>query len=175
FEGLDVLPSLGRERFASELHESPGGAAITAVGLARLGLSVAVTAPIGRDLAGTTVSRRLEDEGVSCVGPKSRRTPVTAVLPLNGERAFVTSEPAALLDGALVADLRPRAMVVTLDQLDLIPDDVLAYVVLGDREAEHYSKALPAELRRAQALLANRFEAKLLTGEEDAQAAALAL
>jgi len=175
FEGLDVLPTPGRERFASELHETPGGAAITAIGLARLGLRVAVAAPIGRDVAGTTVSRLLEAEGVSCVGSTSGRTPVTAVLPLDGERAFVTYEPPALLDAALVADLRPRAMVVGLDQLALVPDDVLAYVVVGDREAERYGNALPAEVRRAAALLANRFEAERLTGEPDAEAAALSL
>ena len=46
FEGLDALPAPGRERFAVELHETPGGAAITAIGLARLGLRVAVAAPL---------------------------------------------------------------------------------------------------------------------------------
>ena len=55
FEGLDALPEPGRERFARELHETPGGAAITAVGLARLGLRAAVAAPLGDDVAGRTV------------------------------------------------------------------------------------------------------------------------
>src|SRR6187401_1478656 len=85
FEGLDELPAPGCERFAVELHETPGGAGITAVGLARLGLGVAVAAPIGGDVAGRTVSRLLEAEGVSCVGTSGGRTPVTAVLPLGDE------------------------------------------------------------------------------------------
>src|SRR5262249_39127358 len=68
FEGLDVLPSPGRERYASEPHGRPGGAAIPATGPARLGPGVAVAATMGRDVAGTPVSRLLEAEGVSCVG-----------------------------------------------------------------------------------------------------------
>ena len=50
FEGLDALPAPGEERFARDLHATPGGAAITAIGLARLGLRTAVAAPLGDDL-----------------------------------------------------------------------------------------------------------------------------
>jgi ribokinase len=175
FEGLDELPAPGRERFALELHETPGGAAITAIGLARLGLRVAVAAPLGSDVAGTTVSRLLEAENVTCVGATSSRTPVTAVLPLDGDRAFVTYDPSVRVEPALVERLRPRAVVVGLDQLQLIPDDALAYVVVGDREAELYAGALPPSARRARALIANRSEAERLTGEGDAEAAALLL
>jgi sugar/nucleoside kinase (ribokinase family) len=175
FEGLDELPAPGRERFALELHETPGGSAITAVGLARLGLRVAVAAPLGSDVAGTTVSRLLEAEGVSSANTTGGRTAVTAVLPLDGERAFVTYEPSARVDPALVERLQPRAVIVGLDQLHLIPDDTFAYVVVGDREAERYAGALPREVRRVRALLANRSEAERLTGEGDAEAAALAL
>ena len=55
FEGLDELPGPGQERHALELHATPGGAAITALGLARLGLRTALLAPLGRDVAGRTV------------------------------------------------------------------------------------------------------------------------
>jgi sugar/nucleoside kinase (ribokinase family) len=175
FEGLDELPEPGRERFARELHETPGGAAITAIGLARLGLRVAVAAPLGSDVAGTTVSRLLESEGVACAGITSARTPVTAVLPLDGERAFVTYEPAGQVEAAIVEGLRPRAVVVGLEQLHLVPDGALAFVVVGDREAERYAGALPPEVGRAQALFANRLEAGRLTGETEAEDAALAL
>jgi sugar/nucleoside kinase (ribokinase family) len=175
FEGLDELPEPGRERFALELHETPGGAAITAIGLARLGLRVAVAAPLGSDVAGTTVSRLLETEGVACAGITSARTPVTAVLPLDGDRAFVTYEPAGQVEAALVEGLRPRAVVVGLEQLHLVPDGALAYVVVGDREAERYAGALPPEAGRAQALFANRLEGERLTGETEAEDAALAL
>jgi sugar/nucleoside kinase (ribokinase family) len=175
FEGLDELPAPGRERFALELHETPGGAAITAIGLARLGLRVAVAATLGSDVAGMTILRLLESEGVGCAGETGGRTPVTAVLPLDGERAFVTYDPSAHVEPALVERLRPRAVIVGFDQLQLIPDGALAYVVVGDRDAELFAGSLPPEAGRVRALLANRSEAQRLTGERDPEAAALVL
>ena len=47
----------------------------------------------------------------------------------------------------------PRAVVVGLEQLHLVPDGALAYVVVGDREADRYAGALPPEVGRARALL----------------------
>ena len=49
FAGLESLPGPGEERRSRDLLRSPGGGAITAVGLARLGLSVALVSPIGGD------------------------------------------------------------------------------------------------------------------------------
>jgi ribokinase len=162
FEGLDALPEAGRERFARELHETPGGAAITAIGLARLGLRVAVAAPLGRDVAGRTLRRLLEAEGVSCAGPVIERTPVTVVLPVDGERAMVTYEPDVELDAAAIARLRPRAVVVGADRLAAVPGGALAYATVGDAEADRHRLALPADVGRARALLANRLEAAAL-------------
>ena len=59
FVGLEALPALGEERFAAELLRSPGGGAITAVAAARLGLSTAVAAPLGDDVAGDVVRAAL--------------------------------------------------------------------------------------------------------------------
>ena len=56
--GLDVPPELGEERFASDLRRSPGGGAITAVGGARLGLSTALVAALGDDLAAELIRQR---------------------------------------------------------------------------------------------------------------------
>src|SRR5262245_46385547 len=92
FEGLETLPESGREHYARELHESPGGSAITAVGLSRLGVRAAVAAPLGMDVAGRTLRELLEAEGVTCAGGVAHRTPVTVVLPVEEERAFVTYE-----------------------------------------------------------------------------------
>jgi sugar/nucleoside kinase (ribokinase family) len=122
-----------------------------------------------------TLLRLLEAEGVGCAGETGGRTPVTAVLPLDGERAFVTYDPSAYVEPGLVERLRPRAVIVGLDQLHLIPGDTLAYVVVGDRQAERYAGALPPDARRARALLANRSEAERLTGERDPEAAAVVL
>ena len=52
FEGLAELPQPGTEHFARELHESPGGAAITAIGLTRLGLRAAIGARPRRGWSG---------------------------------------------------------------------------------------------------------------------------
>src|SRR5438128_12349750 len=78
FVGLESMPTLGEERFAGELLRSPGGGAITAVGATRLGLSAAVAAPLGDDVAGDLVRGLLRDEGVEMVATRSApRTPTT--------------------------------------------------------------------------------------------------
>jgi sugar/nucleoside kinase (ribokinase family) len=172
FEGLEELPDLGRERYSRELHQTPGGAGITAVGLARLGLQAAVVAPLGRDVAGETLRRLLEAEGVIFGGATTDRTPVTVVLPVAQERAFVTHEPLMSLEPSVLERQRPRAAIVGLDQLDLVPDEVTAYVVVGDRDAERYARLLPPDVGRASAVLANRSEAERLTGKGDPEVAA---
>jgi sugar/nucleoside kinase (ribokinase family) len=175
FEGLESLPRPGEERFARDLHTSPGGAAITAIGLVRLGLSAAVVAPLGSDLAGALLRRQLEDAGVVCAGRSAGRTPVSAVLPVGRERAFATFAPPAQTDAAAVERLRPRAVVAGLEALDASPAEAAVYVTVGDREADRFARRLPESLAGARALLANRSEARRLTGEEDAEAAAVAL
>src|SRR5436190_14457737 len=67
FVGLESLPELGEERFAAELVRSPGGGAITAVGAARLGLSTAVAAPLGDDVAGDLVRAAFAEERIELI------------------------------------------------------------------------------------------------------------
>lgn len=64
--GFHALPKLGEESFARKLHrEVGGGAAITACGLARLGVRVAVLGALGkRD--GDWIVNRLTAAGVDC-------------------------------------------------------------------------------------------------------------
>ena len=45
FEGLPRLPGAGEEVVGRALHVVPGGTAVQAIGLARLGLSVALVSP----------------------------------------------------------------------------------------------------------------------------------
>jgi ribokinase len=175
FEGLEQLPEPGRERWARELHESPGGAGTTAVGLARLGLGVAVAAPLGRDVAGLALRRVLEAEGVVCAGPEAARTAVTVVLPVEGERAMITCEPPVAVERELVERLEPRAVVANADQLELVPAAAAGYVVVGDAEAELLARRLPRQLGRARAVLLNRAEALRVTGAATAEEAALSL
>jgi sugar/nucleoside kinase (ribokinase family) len=175
FEGLEALPGPGEERFARDLHTTPGGAAITAVGLVRLGLAAAIVAPLGRDFAGTILHDQLEAEGVVCAGGRSGRTPVAAVLPVGGERAFATFEPPGRVDADTIERLQPRAVVVPLDELELAPKEAVVYATAGQRTVDRLGRRLRSGGTRVRAVLANLDEALRLTGERDADAAALAL
>jgi sugar/nucleoside kinase (ribokinase family) len=173
FDGLEALPGPGEERYARDLHATPGGVAITAIGLVRLGLRAAVVWPVGGDLAGRMVRERLEAEGVVCAGPSEGRTAVTAVLPVDGERSFATFDPGATVDPDVIAGLRPRAVVAGLDDGGLAPPGALLYAVVGDRDADRFAGSVPPT--GARALIANRSEAARLTGQDDPEGAALAL
>src|SRR5262245_56644729 len=175
FEGLNALPENGRERWATELHETPGGAATTAIGIRRLGHSAAVVAPLGSDVPGRTLRRVLEAEGVVCAGPESDRTPVTVVLPFAGDRAMVTYEPEADFEFATIERLAPRAVVTNAVRLDLVPDGVAGYATVGDSEAGALAQRLPPELGRLKAVLMNDLEAARITGLEAPAEAARAL
>lgn len=64
--GFQVLPKLGEESFARQLRrEAGGGAAITACGLAKLGVQVAVAGAIGKE-DGAWLIKRLTSCGVDC-------------------------------------------------------------------------------------------------------------
>ena len=109
FVGLESLPALGEERFAGELLRSPGGGAITAISAARLGVSTAVAAPLGDDLAGDLVRTTLAEEGVEWIATRSApRTPTTVVMPFGGDRAMVTVDPGARSSAADVASRLPE-------------------------------------------------------------------
>jgi ribokinase len=165
YVGLEVLPRPGEERFARDLVVSPGGGAFTAIGAAQLGLATALVAPLGDDGPGALVARELERMGVTVAVPRSGRTPVTTIMPVEGERAMVTFDPGARVTAAELAATAPHAVVAGLDQLDLIPDGVPAYVSCGDDDARRHAGNPPASLARARTLLVNRSEAEQLTGE----------
>ena len=173
FERLEALPGPGEERFARDLHTTPGGAATTAVGLVRLGLGAAIAAPLGDDFAGELLRDRLEAAGVVCAGGRSGRTPVSAVLPVGDERSFATFEPARGVDVRTIERLRPRAVVASLDEPELAPADARVYASVGQRTLPRAPS--PSAVARVDAVVANRDEATRLTGEADADSAALAL
>jgi len=173
FVGLESLPALGEERFAAELLRSPGGGAITAVAAARLGLSAAVAAPLGDDVAGDLVRTMLAEEGVQCVATRpAPRTPTTMVMPFGGDRAMVTIDPGARAAAADVAALGPRAVAASLDQLYVVPDISTAYVTCGDDDLRAYEGRPPGALAGARALFVNQREALGLSGRDDVAGAA---
>jgi ribokinase len=174
FTGLPNLPPAGGELFAHDLHVSPGGAAITAIGLARLGLRVAVACPLGTDLAGRTLRELLDAEGVACTDGEAR-TPVTVVVPFAGDRAMLSYAPPLEVDRASLESFDARAVIIALERLEVVPDEPFVYAVVADPQADRLAGAVPRNLARARAVLANRSEAERLTGKPNAEAAALAL
>jgi sugar/nucleoside kinase (ribokinase family) len=175
FIGLEALPATGEERFAGDLLRSPGGGAINAIGASRLGLRSALASPLGQDLEGDFIRAELEREGIQLRTAGGGRTPTTVVMPFEGERAMVTYEPGTTTRTADVAAFSPRAVVVSINQLDVVPDGVRAYATCGDDDARAFALRPPGDLRRARALFVNRREAAALTGEDAPETAARTL
>jgi ribokinase len=165
--GLEALPGPGEETFAGDMLRSPGGGGISAVGARRLGLNVALASPLGDDLAGNYVRRVLREEGVEVGEPRGSRTPITVVLPVEGERAMVTVDPGLRARPADVVAYAPRAVTATLEQIDLIPPGPRAYVTCGDDDARAFAGRIPRADFRTCALMANRRDAGILTGASD--------
>jgi sugar/nucleoside kinase (ribokinase family) len=172
FVGLEALPGPGEERFAGDMLRSPGGGAITAVGASRLGLKTALVAPLGDDLAGRFVRLALKEEGIAVGEPRGSRTPTTVVMPVAGERSMVTVDPGVRARASDLEPLSPRAVAATLEQIDLLPDGICAFVTCGDDDARAFAGRLPRVSRKMRALFVNRREAAVLTGAETPEAAA---
>src|SRR3954447_11985652 len=172
FVGLEGLPGLGEERFAGDLVRSPGGGAISAIGTARLGLSTALASPLRQDPAGNMVEEMLSEEGVLIVGPRCPRTPVTMVMPIEGDRAMVTYDPGVRARAADVAALAPHAVITGLSQLDVVPGGARAYVTVGDDDARAVAGRLPGAASRARGLFIEQREALVLTGASSPEEAA---
>ena len=171
FTGVHELPGPGQERFAEALHRSPGGGAITAIGAARLGLSTALASPLGADGDGDFLRVQLRAEGIEVSERRAERTPVTVVIPLDGDRAMLTYDPKAPVDTEEIAGLRPRAVACGLDQLGIVPDGALTYATVGDADATTFALRLPDAVAGVRALLLNRDEASKLSGEYEPEAA----
>jgi len=175
FEGLDGLPAPGEEMLSRELHLSPGGSAMTAIGAARLGLAVALVSPIGGDLAGSYIGSVLRTEGVTWEGPSAPRTAVTVVMPWAEDRAMATFNPMVEPAAADVARVVARAYVVSLRRLQVVPPGAAVYAVTGYPEVVGPGNGPAEGLDGVRAIIANEFEAGQLTGAASAEDAALAL
>ena len=171
FVGLDGHPGPGEERRSHDLLRSAGGSAIVAVGARRLGLSAAVGSPIGDDADGDFLRGQLAAEDVIWVGRRVARTAVTAVLPSDGERAMATFDPGEQVTAADLAAVEPRAVIVSLPRLSLVPPGARVYATAGDAEARADVET-PFDLGGVRALIVNEREARLMTGEADAESAA---
>jgi len=172
FAGLDALPGAGEERFARDLLRSPGGGATIAVGAARLGLSVALASPLGRDADGAALRAALEAEGIRLNSRTVARTAVTAVMPVAGERAMASFQPDLALRAADLEEHHPRAAILSLTRIGCAPAGADLYAIAGDEDARLYGDGLPLGVSAARALVLNAREALALTGASDVAAAA---
>jgi sugar/nucleoside kinase (ribokinase family) len=174
--GLDAIPGPGEERLATDFLRSPGGGAITAVGAARLGLSSALVSPLGDDPVGILLRSMLADDGVHWAGRLVDRSPVTVIMPSDGDRAMATFDPGEGVTAEELAAVEPRAVVLSIPRAHLAPAGARAYVSIGDVDARALAGGdLPKQLASARALLVNEREAALLTGLRDPEAAAAML
>jgi sugar/nucleoside kinase (ribokinase family) len=175
FTGLEALPQPGQERFAAQLLRSPGGAAITAIGAARLGLACALVSPLGADPEGDLVRAALAAEGIAWTGRTVERTAVTVVLPWDGDRAMATVQAGEFVTAEELEAVAPRAVVLSLPRLGLAPRGAWVYATTCDDGARAYAGHPPEALGEARALIVNAGEATRLAGAREPEAAARAL
>ena len=175
FEGLEAIPLPGEERLARDFLRSPGGGAITAVGAARLGLTSAVVSPLGDDPPGILIREMLAEDGVLWAGRRVARSPVTVIMPSDGDRAMATFDPGEGVTAAEIAAVEPRAVVLSLTRLPLAPASARAYATVGDVDARALAGGELPDLSGVRAVLVNEKEAQLLTGSPDPETAAALL
>ena len=173
--GLDRIPAPGEERLAEDFLRSPGGGAITAIGAARLGLSSSLVSPLGDDGVGMMLRSMLADEGVRWDGRLVERTPVTVIMPTDGDRAMATFDPGESVTASELAAAEPGSVVLSIPRLPLAPAGARVYVSVGDIDARALAGDELPDLSGARALLVNEREAHLLTGASDPQTAAAQL
>jgi sugar/nucleoside kinase (ribokinase family) len=176
FRGLSALPAPGEERLAHDLVIVPGAMANVAYALNRLGLDAVVCAPVGRDPAGRLLGELMADAGVRWVGRAADATPVSVALPAHGDRAFVTVSPPSTVDVEALIELHPRAVIVDLPSVSLLPPLPMVYAVVGDPEVQRLIGNLPPSLSGLRAFVLNDREARGLarTGDLDESARSLA-
>ena len=176
FAGLDGLPRAGEERWARELLLSPGGMANTAVGLSRLGLKTAILSPLGRDMAGQYLRVLLENEGIACEGESVARSAMTAVMPVDGDRAMVSFEPHDARVSRSLADVQARAIVRLLDESGVRSTSTPVYAVTSHAQVHAAAAGRPpAACPRLHALISNEQEALALSRARTAEDAARSL
>lgn len=104
--GFEELPQSGQESFARNFHREPGGAAITAMGLAKLGTRTGVLGAVGAEDGGWLVER-MRQAGVDTCGVRfidGEFTGTTVVVSDPSDRMFLTYAGANRLVGSVAAE-----------------------------------------------------------------------
>lgn len=182
FGDLARLPDWGEEVFAERFAVAPGGSAITAIALARLGHRVSLAATVGHDALGDVVRHGLAAEGVDLSWVALRApgtTPVTAALTAAHDRAFATYlgagadaiDVAAVLAGSDAEHVHVAGFPTALAQPTLAASaHAHGATVSFDPGWDERALTLPAVralVREADVVLPNRLEAARLLGAPD--------
>jgi sugar/nucleoside kinase (ribokinase family) len=173
FVGLPRLPGRDEEVVGRGLRVVPGGTAIQAIGLARLGVGAGLVAPRAGDLAGRLLAEVLDREGVAWTGPTASRTAATAVLSSRDGVAMATSPGDGEPGREDVTAAGAPTVVLSLGRAALRPPGTRACFVTGSVEVER-GVGLPS-CEPGDLLVANEREATALTGEATGEDAAAAL
>jgi sugar/nucleoside kinase (ribokinase family) len=175
FEGLPRLPGLGEEVVGTAFHAVPGGSAIQAIGLARLGLSVALVSSRGADPGGRLIGDALERENITWIGPETADTPTTAILSTSQGSAMATAAGGGEPSAGEVAATTPSRVVLSLGRAGLRPHGVPACFVTGSIEIEAGASLPDLGIVPGDVLVVNAGEARALTGENDVETSARTL
>ncbi|WP_085522764.1 carbohydrate kinase family protein [Tuberibacillus sp. Marseille-P3662] len=95
FSSIPKMPSSGEEVYCGRFEFTCGAAFNTAVALARLGLNVAMAAPIGNDFLSEFIMNHLKAEGISTEHMKHFDQPLqtlSVALNYEGDRSFISYE-----------------------------------------------------------------------------------
>lgn len=186
FGGLDRLPAPGEEVYGTHFSVQAGGGANTAVLLARCGVPTSFWTALGDDFAGNLIRETLSRSGVRLISHRqaARRTPVSAVLSTDADRAFASfAEPGRLIEDedALEAAIRDADIVHTyLGYCAAFPIPRLCEkhgrllsvdTSFCDADPERLESVLP----HCDYWKGNEGEARLLTGKSDTEEALLLL
>jgi sugar/nucleoside kinase (ribokinase family) len=172
FEGLPRLPGLGEEVAGTAFHVVPGGSAIQAIGLARLGMSVALVSARGTDTLGRLLGDVFAREKVRWIGPETADTPTTAIMSTPRGTAMATvagGEEPVVSD---VAATEPSRVVLSLGRAGLRPPGVPACFVTGSIEIESGVRLPDVGILDDDVLVMNAREAGALTGATDLESSA---
>jgi ribokinase len=173
FGGLESAPRMGEEILATGLHIEPGGTGVQAIAAARLGLEVALVAPIGDDLPARFVRASLEAERVRvATGSRAEDVPVTAVLASGMGTAMVTHLAGTEPTAEEVAAVDPAAVLLSLGRRALAPAGADLYLVTGELELDSLTLEALGDVGAARCLILNESEAVTLTRAKDAVTAA---
>jgi sugar/nucleoside kinase (ribokinase family) len=172
FVGLPRMPGLGEEVVGTAFHAVPGGSAIQAIGMARLGLSVALVSPRGTDAGGRLIGDVLEQENVRWIGRETANTPTTAVMSTLQGTAMATAPAGGEPSAGEVAATEPSRVVLSLGRAGLRPPGVPACLVTGSIEIDAGTRLPEGAVIEGDVLVMNAREAQALTGEADVEGSA---